>query len=216
MANTNSRRTRRNLVDFWGFRYWQGAMQAWTNAWTRPVTSSFRLWEEIQGSEEFPVGKLVPATAALWSDWWSAVESMWMFPYQYCQGQLGHIPTVAFIIDTAAEAADPKEVAILPTLPDDITLASTDLTRMLLASERGGVARPDSIPSAKVTVELTGAGDHICVGLRNLRGTPESPEQLTPGHYIGIARTVETDCPLAVIHVIVEQAPENPCSTLID
>lgn len=176
----------------WVLRYLKDLGVAYQKVWTDQLATWGSALDKIE-SGNYSAGQWIADIARSWDQW---AKDVWLlgFPLQRF-GQGEQIPTVAFVVDPAAECADPKQVPLPVAVSAGLTPAANVIT------PAGGSL------SSNITAAISEDCTQLSVGLKDLKKQP-----IVVGGHRALVCVEDKDnkklVPLAIVEVL--KVPSTP------
>jgi len=141
----------------WGLRYLKDVGVVYQKIWADQVAA----WDAVLTKAEsgnYTAGEWVGDVARMWDQW---ARDVWLlgFPLRRWAQEGDQIPVVAFVVDAAAQGADPKEVPLPVGVGEKIQATPQ------------GFSTPSTGPLTKehIACKISDDGTHLVVALRDLK-----------------------------------------------
>lgn len=182
---SDARREREH--DHWCFQYLEDVGVVYQRMWMDQISTWDRVLNKARTGQYTVgqwVGDVVDLSDRFWRDFW-----LLGFPFHRWLQQGEQIPSVAFVVDARAEAADAKKVP----LPIGVN------PQMKIEAKGISPSTGHPLTDKNIDPQITEDGTHLSVALRDLRTSP-----IDPGHYRCLICVFDENkwVPLAAVHVL--------------
>lgn len=189
-AGSSSRRRR----GFSTTGYLRNLSVAYQRLWANQLTSWDAIREKMD-DKDYTTGQWVADVTRMYECWW---EDTWLFGFPFSRWIQGgdRIPSLAFVVDFAAQAAGAKEVLLPLGVNPDL---DPEIVAIRPVKRTGGLL-PEHLDAA-ITEDAT----HLRVALQNIQNPA-----IEPDHYDCLVCVPDEKemVPIATVHVV--RLPEPP------